>query len=85
MSKPKKNERVGGKMNRLVVYFNDATRNRVKFTEDQKRLSAEIVARHAHRGLRFVVKIMVDYGLVSKTTYDRDCMCVRRAIHAHNR
>ena len=72
----------GAKMDSLIACFDTATRTikRIKFTEDEKRLSAKIVERHGHRGLRFVIKTMVDYGLVSETTYYLDCMCVRQAM-----
>jgi hypothetical protein len=64
----------------VVLCFDGCMRNRRPLTNAQKQMAAELAIRHGHRGLSFTVKVMKDHGLIAESTYDRDCMGVRRAM-----
>ena len=75
----------GRPFDHVIRCFEGAFRGRHPLTDEQKRLAAELVIRHGRSGLTFVVKVMKDHGLIARSTYDRDCMGVRRALLAVTR
>jgi hypothetical protein len=80
MSNKRKSAAGGRTLDRVVRCFDGVVRNRRTLTDGQKQMAAELAMRHGHRGLSFAVKVMKDHGLIAASTYDRDCMGVRRAL-----
>jgi hypothetical protein len=64
----------------VVLCFDGSMRNCRPLTNAQKQMAAELAIRHGHRGLSFTVKVMKDHGLIADSTYELDCMSVRRAM-----
>ena len=76
-SRSRSRDEGGSTLDRLIRCFDRTSR---RFSDEQKRILAELVIRHGHRGLTFTVKVMKDHGLIAQSTYDRDCIGVRRAL-----